>query len=287
MSKILKSGCKVEFNGHGCTITNPTGQKVAEAYLANDVYKLVTQTRAVACLATSDQDSYVWHQRLGHLSLLLIKRLPECTLEVKVFPKTPEKIICISCLEGENIRPSFKEMGTKATQILELIHSDLCGPMENKSLGNSRYLITFIDNFSRKVFVYFMEDKTDVLSKFKKFKALVENLLNKTIKAIRTDHGKEYINHVFKTYLIQEASSIKQPEQNGLAERMNRTLIERAKCMLFNANLPKFLWAEAISTAAYLTNRLPKKSLSHITLDSKIQYKPPKNFWLRGHGSYS
>lgn len=85
---------------------------------------------------------------------------------------------------------SIKEVGTRTTQILELIHSDLCRLMENKSLG--RYFITLIDDFSRKV-VYFMEDKTNVLSKFKELKALVENQLNKTIKAIWTDHGKNIL----------------------------------------------------------------------------------------------
>lgn len=241
VSRILKSGCKVQFNDHGCTITNPMGQKVAETYLGNDVYKLATQTKTVACLVTSNQDSYVWHQRLGHLSLPSIKRLNQMHAWNKIVPEDARENYMHILLRRQAYPFIVQGGGNRATQTLELIHSNLCGPMENKSLGNSRYFITFIGDFSRKVFVYFMEDKTDVLSKFKKFKALMENKLNKTIKAIRTDSGKEYINHAFKNYLIQEGivhhtTNPYSPEQNGSAERMNRTLIKQAKCMLTYLN---------------------------------------------------
>lgn len=149
---------------------------------------------------------------------------------------------------------------------MSLIHSDVSGPMEVASLGDKRYFLTFIDDCTRKVFVYFLKSKTEVLEKFKIFKNFVENQANARIKVLRSDNGTEYVNKAMKQFLeksgIHHETAVRYtPEQNGVTERMNRTLVEKAKCMLFEANLPVSFWAEAISTTAYIVNRCPSKAL--------------------------
>jgi hypothetical protein len=157
----------------------------------------------------------------------------------------------------------FPKGGKRAEKILDRIHSDLCGPMENESLGGN--IMTFIDDASRKVFVYFLKQKSESLSAFKNFKSLVETQTESKIKRIRTDNGTEYVNKDFKKFLeesgiIHEKTVPYTPEQNGLAERMNRTIIEKARCLLFDANLEKKLCAEAVNTAVHIINRSPTKS---------------------------
>ncbi|KAL0891955.1 hypothetical protein ABMA27_015190 [Loxostege sticticalis] len=139
----------------------------------------------------------------------------------------------------------------------------------------ARYFVTFLDDYSKKIFVYVLHNKSEVLEKIIEFKKLVENQLSRTIKILRTDNGLEYVNRKFSNFhknagIIHQTTTPYTPEQNGTAERMNRTLIERAKCMMLNAKLPKVYWAEAIHTAAYIINRSPTKSLC---------YKTPEEMW--------
>lgn len=177
---------------------------------------------------------------------------------------------CEACVKGKQQRLPFRHEGKRASQVLQLLHSDLCGPMETRSIGGSRYIFTIIDDHSRKVFVYFLEHKSQVMKTFESFKQLVENQTEAKIKILRTDNGKEYINNKLKNFL-QESGIRHQtivaytPEQNGTAERMNRTIVEKARSMLLDAGLPTNFWAEAVSTAVYLINRSPAAALPNIT----------------------
>lgn len=144
--------------------------------------------------------------------------------------------------------------------MLEIIHSDVCGPMESMSLGGSKYFVIFEDDFNRMVFVYFIKTKDQVFDCFKDFKNMVENQKGRKIKMLRSDNGGEFCNRVFENYLkgngiIHQKTNPYTPEQNGMSERLNRTIIEKSKCMLFDANLEKKFWAEAVHTAVYLRNR--------------------------------
>src|SRR5690606_19654886 len=178
---------------------------------------------------------------------------------------------CVPCVKGKPSRlPFTRSENVRANEVLQLIHSDLCGPMENTSLGGARYFLTFIDDYSRKVFVYTLENKNQVKKTFESFKELVENQTGKRIKILRTDNGTEYINRDMSSFLeksgIRHETSVEYtPEQNGLAERMNRTILERARSMLIGANLPKKYWGEAVSTGVYLINRSPASALPKIT----------------------
>ena len=189
----------------------------------------------------------IWHRRLGHLNRYSLDQLVK-GMAIGVRRGTGKTSPCEACMKGKHSRKPFKSTGARHTKDLELIHSDVCGPMPTTSVGGAKY------------FVYFMNSKTEVFEKFKEFKHLVENQLNKRIKALRTDNSLDYVNsHLSKILknngIIHEKTVAYSPEHNGLAERFNRTLLECMRSMLMDLGVDGDFWAEAIATAAYLKNR--------------------------------
>lgn len=273
VSAMVKNGCKVNFSKGNCEIINNKGDFVCNAVLENNLYILKVDRDIKANLSISEisNDVVLWHRRMGHLNFSDVNRLPECTEGVSLTSdKKKLPVICTTCLKGKQSRLPFNHTGSRASELLEVIHSDLCGPMEIPSLGGMKYFLTFVDDYSRSVYVYFLKDKLTVLNAFKDFHKKTENECNKKIKIVRTDGGLEYCNKDFDSYLSQhgikhQTSTPYSPQQNGLAERMNRTLLERAKCMLSDADLPKPFWAEATATAAYVINRSPTAAINRKT----------------------
>ncbi|KAG8483133.1 hypothetical protein CXB51_022087 [Gossypium anomalum] len=138
---------------------------------------------------------------------------------------------------------------------------------EVPSRGGANYMLTFIDDFSRKVWAFFLKQKSDVFSAFKSWKIMIEKQTGKQIKYLRTDNGLEFCSDEFNRLcksegIVRHLTVRHTPQQNGVAERMNRTIMEKVQCMLSNANLPKSFWAEAAaSTACFLINRSPSVAI--------------------------
>lgn len=182
---------------------------------------------------------------------------------------------CIACIEGKQSRLPFpKKSYTRASEKVGLIHSDLCGPMSVSSFSGARYLLTFIDDFTRMTFGYFIKTKDEVLPVFKIFKTLVENQANLKIKILRSDNGREYVNKQFQIYLqehgIEHQTTVPySPQQNGVAERANRTIMESGRCMLQDAGLDRRFWAEALNTSIFIKNKSPSKAVRGTTPEEK------------------
>ncbi|XP_075101611.1 uncharacterized protein LOC142177049 [Nicotiana tabacum] len=145
---------------------------------------------------------------------------------------------------------------------LELVHTDVRGPSPVTSLGGLRYYVTFIDNSTKKVWVYFSKNKSNVFFTFKRWKAEVENQTSLKLKCLKSDNEGEYDSQELKAFCSENGIRMiktvpETPEQNGVAERMNRTLNERARSMRINSGLPKYFWAEAVNTTTYLINKGP------------------------------
>jgi hypothetical protein len=176
----------------------------------------------------------------------------------------------------------FGTSTTKSKCILDLIHSDVWqAPVV--SLGGARYFVSFIDDFSRRCWVYPIRRKADVFAVFKTFKARVELESEKKIKCLRTDNGGEYTSDEFDNFCQHEGikrqfTTAYTPQQNGVAERMNRTLLERTRAMLKAAGLGKSFWAEAVNTACYVINRSPSTA---------IELKTPMEMWTGKPADYS
>ncbi|KAJ9684867.1 hypothetical protein PVL29_017044 [Vitis rotundifolia] len=216
--------------------------------------------RDTIAVADASTDTSLWHRRLGHMSEKGMKmplskgKLPEL--------KSIDFDMCESCILGKQKNVSFLKTGrTPKAKKLELVHIDLWGPSPVASLGGSRYYITFINDSSRKVWVYFLKNKS------------TETGLK--VKCLRSDNEGEYIGGVFNEYCVAQGIRMENtipgtPQQNGVAERMNRTLNERARSMRLHARLPKTFWADAVSTAAYLINRGPSVPM---------EFKLPEEVW--------
>ncbi|CAB0001583.1 unnamed protein product [Nesidiocoris tenuis] len=173
---------------------------------------------------------------------------------------------CPTCAKGKQARQPFKSSKSRAKNILELVHIDLCGPMETPSFGGKRYMFTIVDDYSRYTHVHFLSHKNEAFDRFLEFKAQAERQTDHKIKIIRSDGGKEFVNKQFSTYLkkegIRHQTSVRySSSQNGVVERAQRSIVEKARCMLADASLPKSYWAEAVNTAVYLNNRSPTKAV--------------------------
>jgi hypothetical protein len=157
-------------------------------------------------------------------------------------------------------------------------------------MGGSKYFITFIDDFSRRVWAYFMKRKNQSLEKFQEFKAHAEVQCGQRIGSLRSDNGGEYKSKAFDKLcvhygILRQYSQAYTPTQNGTAERMNRTLTETARCLSFETPVPLYLWPETISTADYLINRRPASKFGHRTPEELFTKKRPDLSHLRIFGS--
>ena len=192
---------------------------------------------------------------------------------------------CQACVDGKLHKSQFPTTGGKrGKEPLELIYSDVCGKIQTPSLGGDYYFLTFIDDSTQYVWVYITKNKNQVFEMFVEWKALVENLHGCKIKTLRIDNGGEYTTNEYTAYFKQEGighelTVPKTPQQNGVAERMNRTLVETVHSMLSDAKLPKKFWAEASSTAVYLRNCSPTRAVLGKTLFEAF-YKREANCWL-------
>lgn len=286
VGQIVKNDNVVIFHKNGCEVYDPSRKVIATGTLVNNMFKLVKSSNSsfengFACgdIATRKRyvnDAILLHRRLGHVSM-------NNEIFLKVFGRKMKDFKCVVCIKGKQTKLPFPSSDNRATRILELIHSDVCGPMSINSIGGKRYFVTFIDDFSRKCFVYMIAHKNQVLKCFKEFKLFVEGQMEVKIKSLRTDWGGEYINNDFDKFLLEngishQKSAVYSPQQNGLAERMNRTIIEKVRCMLIDAALSLGFWAEAVQTAVFILNNIPCRGNNN---------KSPEEFWSGKQGDTS
>ncbi len=142
-----------------------------------------------------------WHQPFGHLNMANFKKLEKMVNGMNL-KEVPLHHVCETCIEGKHQKTSFrKNETTRASKLLELVHSDVCGPMKTTSCGGARYFVTFIEDFSKKTHVYLLKAKGKVFDKFKVYKALVENQTSMKIKTLQFDNGREFLSKTFYDFL--------------------------------------------------------------------------------------
>ncbi len=283
ISKATELGNTTDFNEKGCQIYNAKGKLIAEGSKIGSLYYLNCSMGNVKVnVANRKTNENIWHRRFGHLGIQNLQRLARSKM-VRGFDFNTLKQIdfCEACVEGKHHRTQFPTSNSgRAKEPLALVHSDVCGKVNAKSLGGAEYFLTFIDDFSHYTWVYVLKKKDEVFNYFLKWKALVERSSGKHLKVLRSDNGGEYLSTEFKDYLKSEGirherTVPKSPEQNGIAERMNRTLVETLRSMLVDAKLPQAFWAEAVSTAVYLRNRSPTKAIEDMTpFEAWMKQKP-------------
>jgi hypothetical protein len=197
--------------------------------------------------------------------------------------------ICIGCALGKNVKTPFSSSNNRSKEILDLIHSDVCGPLPVKSLAGSLYYVIFIDDYSRNTWLYLSKTKDEVFNKFQECKAEIENLTNKKIKTLTTDNGgectsKEFVAFCKSTEIRRELTVPHNPQQNGVAERKNRSIEETVKALMNDQGLSMYLWGEATMTSIHVQNRSPHRILKDMTPEKTFSGKKPSVEHLRIFG---
>lgn len=264
--QITEKNVKLVFEGKQASASLNSKElfcavKEKKMYVVN-IKKAVSDDNQVssALAATTLQD---WHKRLGHIC---VDTLPK--IRVLSSLKKGEKQICEVCVQGKLSRKPFPTSASRASKVLELVHTDLMGRFNPPTFGGSEYAIVFTDDHSRHVTVMPMKTKDEAIQKIKKYKTMMESLSGEKLTKIRSDFGGEYANHELDTYLdsigvVHQKSVPHCPQQNGRSERQNRTLFEMARSMMAEAGANKRMWGEALSTAAYNRNRTPSRAIGY------------------------
>ncbi|KAG3254075.1 hypothetical protein PI124_g1314 [Phytophthora idaei] len=217
-----------------------------------------------------DTTSYPWHLRLGHIGHGGLDAIVKKGYGVGIdMASVKQWELCDGCALGKQTRVSHMLKSPKhARKLLEVIDSDVCGPMQTSTFSGKRYFVTFIDEYSHFCVVYLLRNKSEVADKFAEFVAFAETQTGKVVKTLRSDNGGEYTSGEMAKFckrrgIHQKFTPPYTPKSNGVAERMNRTLVECARCMLERAGLPKSYWGEAVMTATFLRNFCPTRAINH------------------------
>jgi len=213
------------------------------------------------------------HLRMGHLHTKALAQLPSMVADAEwiAVGAKDTAVPCEGCLLGKSHRDAMPSVATsRATKVLELVHSDVCGPLSTASLTGFRYFVLFIDDFSRFTVAFPIVHKSDVLDRFLTFKAWAETLTGARLRTLRTDGGGEYGSQEFDRHLsvsgiTRQRTPPYTPQHNGVAERANRTLLDEVRALLISANMPQPFWALALQAAVYLRNRSPTRSVTGLT----------------------
>ncbi|KAK4404406.1 Retrovirus-related Pol polyprotein from transposon TNT 1-94 [Sesamum angolense] len=233
------------------------------------------------------ENAQIWHARLGHISQDRMKRLVDSkSLEIDNLDNLPA---CESCLKGKMTKKPFVGQSKLANGLLDLIHTDVCGPLNTQARGGFSYFIIFIDDHSRYGYVYLMRNKFEAFVRFKEFRLEVENQTDRKIKTLRSDRGREYLSGEFIDYL-KENGIVSQwappgtPQLNGMAKRRNRTLLDMIRSMMSFTELPLSFWGYVFETVARLLNIASSKTVAQTPY--QIWHGKPASYkYLRVWGS--
>ncbi|GJU72423.1 putative ribonuclease H-like domain-containing protein [Tanacetum coccineum] len=275
VSQMCDKKNSVLFNDTECIVLSPNFKLTDESQVLlkvprkNNMYsvdlKNIVPKGGLTCLfakATSDE-SKLWHRRLGHINFKTMNKLVKGNL-VRGLPSKlfENNQTCVACQKGKQHRASCKSKTVSSiSQPLHMLHMDLFGPTFVKSLMKKMYCLVVTDDYSRFSWVFFLATKDETSGILKSFITGVENLIDQRVKVIRCDNGTEFKNKEMNQFcerkgIKREFSVARTPQQNGVAERKNRTLIEAARTMLADSKLPTTFWAEAVNTACYVQNRV-------------------------------
>ncbi|KAJ0955343.1 putative RNA-directed DNA polymerase [Helianthus annuus] len=275
VSQICDKQFSVHFDANGCYVLNP-GFKIPKEWILlsapriNDLYVLdmsqaITTSAQATCFVSkaTEKDSISWHGRMGHIHLRKMNHLVSNELVNGVPLKNFHlQDVCFSCQKGKQTKKKHptKKINTVAVP-LERLHMDLFGPLKHKSIRNDQYCLVIIDDYSRFSWVAFMAHKSETFGIIKNLIIQIENLYKLKVRRIRSDNGTEFKNHAMAEFctskgILHEFSAAYTPQQNGVAERKNRTLIETARTMLVESQLRIPSWSEAVASACYTLNRV-------------------------------
>nr|GEU97808.1 retrovirus-related Pol polyprotein from transposon TNT 1-94 [Tanacetum cinerariifolium] len=274
VGQLLEKNYDIHFKDCSATIRNQERKLITKVLMTkNRMFILNIQPDEAKCLKIYLEDhSWLWHMRYGRLNFNVLKLLSSMGMVKGLDQFDHPNQVCEGCFLRKHARSLFsKEATSKANEPLQLIHMDLCGPITPPYYGKNLYFMLFIDDFSRKTWVYFLKEKSQDFEAFTTFKAMVEKNKGLKIKSMRSDRGGEFLSKEFNKFC--EDNRIRRfltapysPQKNGLVERKNRTILNMVRSMLKTKKMPKEFWAEVVDCVVYLLNWCPSKSLDNKTL---------------------
>jgi hypothetical protein len=283
VSAATARGCEIVFKSNEAQVWRD--ERVCLSALSSDGKVYVLQGRSGCAMVAKAASAELWHRRLGHLGYGNMERLAKEGM-VQGFDVSADEIAgadkheCDDCVLAKQVRAQYgASRSRKSEKVLELVHMDVCGPLQVPSLGGGKYFATFLDDFSRASAVRVIGAKSQVASVLKEVIAMWEAASGERLKTVRSDRGGEYVNGVLGDYfkakgVVHQMTAPYTPEQNGSAERLNRTLVERVRALLFTHNMPLELWGEAVMTANFVRNRSPVKGQAKTPLELFTGVKP-------------
>ncbi|CAJ2647424.1 unnamed protein product [Trifolium pratense] len=275
IGQLQQKNLTVIFKNDTCKVFHEEkGLIMATHMTMNRMFVIKAPVIVPHCMnASSDgnDNANLWHQRYGHLSFKGMNVLAHKEMVIGLPKLKQPKEECSNCMKGKQQRQNVpKKSSWRASTKLELVHSDICGPINPESNGRKRYFITFTDDLSRRTWIYFMNEKSEALAMFKKFKVMVENEAKESIQCLRTDRGGEYTSNEFSEFcdlhgIKRQLTAAYTPHQNRVSERKNRTIMNMVRCMLSERSVPKTFWPEAVNWSVYLLNRSPTFAVKDVT----------------------
>lgn len=292
LGQLEESGFKIVIENGFCNVFDAERSLLAKApRVKNRLYLLKLHISEPICLvAKIDEKAWLWHARYGHLNFRAIRELgaKEMVEGLPLIDRVEE--VCDGCALGKQCRHPFPQVANyRANSPLDLIHADLCGQIKPKTLGGKSYFLLLVDDYSRYMWVEFLTTKDEAFKCFKKVKVLAETEGRCRLRAFRSDRDGEFNSIEFKEYCDENGvkhftTTPYTPQQNGVVECRNHTVVEMARCLMKSKKVPGEFWGEAVRTAVYLLNRAPTRSLQGRTPYEAWYNKKPKVHHLRTFG---
>ncbi|MCO5560071.1 hypothetical protein L7F22_013677 [Adiantum nelumboides] len=275
VTAATSSGSFIEFFHDLCVIhfKLPKGQfEIIKLPQQNRLYPIkltqsghntvIASTSIITLYLTKTVSTLMWQYRLGHINGHTLQRMAKHGLCSGLPPNLSSIDLCEGCIMGKASHKPFHRSQSRSSQLNQLVHSDLFEPMESASITGSLYFLTFIDDFSRYTTLYFLKQKSQVLTCFKEYCTLVMCQHDLPVQILWSDNGGEYVSNAFQKFckdagIQQQYTTPYTPQHNGVSERKNCTLVSAARAMLLTAGLSKPYWEEAVATAGYLQNQIP------------------------------
>lgn len=288
----MQTGLNLIFTPNACILQDPKreiltvlGEQYSGLYYVKNKPKQAVRERPVAApilkhrrpppiphslLSSND----IWHFRLGHLSYkALNKVIPFCNSDKKIR-------VCQVCPRAKQQCLPFAVSSTKTCACFQLIHVDIWGPYRHETYNGYRYFLSIVDDYSRATWVHLISHKSNAFTMLQAFINLVETQFETKVKCIRSDNGMEFSDTNAAQYykdkgIIHQLSCVERQQQNGVVERKHKHLLEVARALMLQSNLPEEFWGESVLTAAYLINPFPTPILNYKTPYELLYHKVP------------
>jgi hypothetical protein len=317
VGQLCDQGHSVTFFSNGCFVKDistgklvGTGRRSGRLFVLDNLQLLdksksnnseesVSCSEESACFSSGLQNNFVvcfseklssfslWHRRLGHVSCSKLKYLVSTS---KLGPIKSDDLKCISCKLAKSTILPFNKSESVSLFPFDLVHSDVWGPSRISTVSGIRYYVIFVDDYSRFTWIYLLKKRSELFEIYQEFATMVRTQFSKVIKRFRADSGGEYQSTQLKEFLksqgtLAETSCVDTPQQNGVAERKHRHILETSRAMLLSSSVPKQFWGEAVLTSVYLINRIPSSVIGGISPFERLYKSVPNYSDLRVFGS--